>query len=119
MFGVVLFTLLLSTLPAPTDPLRRCGLCPCSNDRQVLLCAGKGLTFVPTFTAEIMETATILALQRNRIRVLPAGRLNLFSQLMVVDVRDQRTPEGCVSIQGGLRHGIRVTGKFFYPFLQF
>lgn len=116
MFGVVLLTFLLSTLPSPTDPLRRCGICACSNDRQVLLCAGKGLTYVPTFPADILETATILALQRNRIRVLPASRLNLFHQLMVVDVRDQHTPQGCVSIQGGLKAGIRVTGKLFFNY---
>lgn len=113
MFGslLLLWSLVLTTLPPSTDPLSRCGICSCSDDHQVLLCSGLGLNYVPTFSQDIYDTSTVLGLQRNFISVLPAARLNIFRQLALVDVRSQRTMQGCVQVRGDLRPSIEVYGE--------
>ena len=111
MFTTLLLVWSLLLLPPSSDHLSRCGICACSDDHQVLLCAGRGLTYVPTFSQDILDVSTVLGLQRNFISVLPAARLNVFKQLALVDVRSQRTLQGCIDVRGQLRDSISVVGK--------
>ena len=109
---------LVSLAAVVTD---ECGICYCSPNRERIICAGKGFTTVPDLPREALEHAIGLGLQRNAISILPASYLNSFSQLSVVDVRAQRTPLGCVILQGNIRAGIDVIGKFIplFPSLQY
>ena len=114
MQGYVLLAwcLILCSLPQ-SEQLTKCGICDCSDDREILLCAGKGLSYVPNFPEDALHRTRVLGLQRNYIFVVDAERLNAFTHLRLVDVSSQRTAQGCVTIQGALRADIVLYGKFY------
>ena len=113
MYALVSFVL-VTLVSVVTDD---CGICFCSVSRDKIVCAGKGFTTAPVLPKEALDNAIGLGLQRNFITVISADYVNAFAQLHVIDLRRQRTHQGCVTIEGHIRDEIDVIGKSFEYFI--
>ena len=101
---------LVSLVSVVTDD---CGVCFCSVSRDKIVCAGKGFVTPPVLPKEALDNAIGLGLQRNYITVISAEYVNAFTRLHVIDLRKQRTRQGCVIVEGDIRVEIEVIGKSF------
>ena len=92
-----------------------CTVCTCSTHK--LLCPDRGFTRLPDVTQQMMDSIRIMGFQRTSLRFLSGRFLAQFSQLLLLDVREQTHGKCIRVIREELPSNLIIRGKWCCYFM--